>query len=591
MPRYSEDIINEVFAENDIVDVVSQYVHLKRAGKDYSGLCPFHGEKSPSFHVNREKQLFHCFGCGAGGNLVQFVMKIEGLDFVEALKLLADRAGIILPEDNGVADDIIHEKKQKIYKMNKFSARFFYKNLVKENSGREALAYFRERKISARTITAYGLGYAPNERTALTEALIKEGYKKEEIIEAGLATEREGRMSDKFRNRVMFPIIDLRGNVIGFGGRIMGQAKEINGFKIPKYLNSPETPVFNKGRNLFSLNFAKNEGSGRIILVEGYMDVISVYQAGVTNIAATLGTAITPDQAKLLLRYCSEILLCYDSDEAGEKATIRAIDVINGVGGKARIIRLKGAKDPDEYIKKNGVGAFKAALDTAIPSTEYRISKIRRQFDTDTAQGKAEFVTSAAESLLNIQNDIEVDAYIKKMSEETGIRADAIYSEYNKKKKGANMRTEREGELRRTAFTKTDPEKAEIPVRPPKAEALILNLMVKNKKYVDIVKEHFAPEDFSSAVSKKLMEIIYNMRSENKPLEPAVILSEFSGDEATAAAGVFYESEVYSDDEKALRDLIVDLKKDRLNKQIAKTTDPIKLKGLIEELKNLGRIQ
>jgi len=588
LPRYSEDIINEVFSENDIVDYVSQYVKLKRAGKDYSGLCPFHGEKTPSFHVSQDKQLFHCFGCGASGNLVQFVMRIEGLDFIEALKLLADRAGIILPEDNGVTDDIIHEKKQRMYKMNKFAARFYYNNLVKHEKGKTALEYFKNRQISPKTITAYGLGYSLDEKRNLTDALIREGFKEEEIFDAGLSIERDGKYIDKFRNRVMFPIIDLRGNVIGFGGRIMGQAKEINGFKIPKYLNSPETLVFNKGKNLFSLNYAKKDDPGKIILVEGYMDVISVYQAGITNIAATLGTAITPDQAKLLLRYCSEILLCYDSDEAGEKATIRAIEVINGVGGRARIIRLKGAKDPDEYIKKNGVSAFKRAVAEAMPSTEYRISGVKSQYNIDTPEGKIEFVSKAAEALLTIQNDVEVDAYIKKISEETGISREAIYSEYKKKKKSKNYQE--------TQFTpkpipaQTNQQKQpDGVIYPTKTEALLLNLMVKNKKYINMVKEKISEEDFSAPVSKKLLKMIFEAGENGKLPEPSVIITAFDGGDAQIAGRSFYNNEIYSDEEKSINDLIIDLKKSKINKEIKNTKDPVRLKELIAELTKLGR--
>lgn len=584
MPRYSEEIINEVFAQNDIVDYVSQYVKLKRSGKDYSGLCPFHGEKTPSFHVSREKQLYHCFGCGASGNLVQFVMRMEGLDFVEALKVMADRAGIILPEDGGVIDDVLHQKKQRIYQMNKFAARFFYNNLVKNEKGRVALAYFKDRRITPKTITSYGLGYSTDDRRMLTDALVQNGYSEEEILEAGLAVTRKDGIADKFRNRVIFPIIDLRGNVIGFGGRIMGQAKEINGFKIPKYLNSPETPVFSKGKNLFSLNFAKNDESDKIILVEGYMDVISVYQSGVRNITATLGTAITPDQAKLLLRYCSEILLCYDSDEAGEKATIRAIDVINGVGGKARIIRLKGAKDPDEYINKNGIGAFRQALKDAVPSTEYRLSKVKSQYNLDATEGKIEFITQAADTLLTLQNDVEVDAYIKKISEETGISRDAVYSEY-KKKKGSKTWTNRENPIPRPDIVRRAEPDAPPMIFPDKAESLLLNLMTKNKKYVEKVKEYLSENDFSAPVSRKLWGMILKNHEEGKIPEPAVMVSGFAGEDARVASGIFYNNEVYADDEKALRDLISDIKVNKIRKEISETADSVRLKSLFEEEK------
>ncbi len=587
MPRYSDDIINEVFAENDIVDYVSQYVKLKRSGKNYSGLCPFHGEKTPSFHISQDKQLFHCFGCGASGNLVQFVMRIEGLDFVEALKVLADRAGIVLPEDNGVVDDVIHQKKQKIYEMNRFAARFFYNNLVKTEHGKPALTYFKERGITPKTVIGYGLGFAIDDRRTLCDALKKEGFSETEMVEAGLAIEREGKVIDKFRNRVIFPIIDLRGNVIGFGGRIMGPQTEKNGYKLPKYLNSPETLVFNKGRNLFSLNFAKKDNSNKVILVEGYMDVISVYQAGVTNIAATLGTAVTPEQVKLLMKYFNEILLCYDTDEAGEKATIRAIEIINSVGGKAKVIRLKGAKDPDEYIKKNGVGAFKNAMAEAIPSTEYRISRVKSQFNIDTAEGKIEFIKEAAETLMSVQSEVEVDAYIKKMSDETGISKDAIYSEYKKRKKGNTLNSEES--LRKAAKRQMEQETAQVLTPPTKAEKMLLNLMIKEKKFIDVVFENFKPEEFSSPVTRKLLEKIKEIRTSGKIPEGNLLVNAFSGAEATMVADIFFATEVFADDRTALDDLIREIKKARITEEISKTTDSQRLKELFEELRKFGR--
>jgi len=349
MPRYSDELLNEIFSQNDIVDYVSQYVKLKKNGRDYTGLCPFHKEKSPSFHVNQDKQLFHCFGCGIGGNLVQFVMKSEGLDFLEALKLMADRAGIILPEEDSVVDDKIHQLKKKIYTINKITAKFYYDTLVKEECGKEGLDYFVKRGITSKTIIKYGLGYAPDRFDYLKQYLNSQGYKDSELLEAGVCVTKNGKTYDKFRGRVMFPIIDLRGNVIAFGGRIISN-EEKDGYKPPKYLNSSETAVFNKGKNLFSLNLAKKASESRCILCEGYMDVISVYQSGVENIVATLGTALTENQAKLLIKYTNEIILCYDSDEAGQAATKRAISIINSVEGRCRVMRLKDAKDPDCFF-------------------------------------------------------------------------------------------------------------------------------------------------------------------------------------------------------------------------------------------------
>ena len=347
--------------------------------------------------------------------------------------MLADRAGIIIPEDDGNFSDENHEKKKRILAMNKYAARFFYDCLKDKSTGEKGQQYFVKRNIPWKTVTVYGLGYAPDSRDMLLKHLTSKGFKTDEIVEAGLAVSREGKIYDKFRDRVMFPIIDVRGNVIGFGGRIMHDSKEINGYKIPKYLNSPETPVFDKGKNLFSLNLAKNAKSSEIILCEGYMDVISVYQAGIKNIVATLGTAITENQAKLMLRYANEILICYDSDEAGTKAALRAIDVISDAGGRSRVIRLKNAKDPDEYINKNGVEKFKEAVRNAVAATEFKISLIKKQYDITNTEGKILFIEDVVKVFTKLKDAVEVDAYITKVAEDTGISRDAILSKYREK--------------------------------------------------------------------------------------------------------------------------------------------------------------
>lgn len=591
MARYSESVINEVFAENDIVDYVSQYVALKKTGKDYSGLCPFHKEKSPSFHVSREKQLYHCFGCGASGNLVQFVQRTEGLDFVEALKLLADRAGIVLPEEDNRTDYELHEKKQRIYQMNQAAARFFHHMLTETPEGAPGLSYFQERRLSPKTIRSYGLGFAPDGYTALFDHMKSLGYSEEELLEAGLITKREEHVYDRFRNRVIFPIIDLRGNVIGFGGRIMGDAKDQNGFKIPKYLNSAETPVFHKGRNLFSLNLAKKVQAPQIILAEGYMDVISVYQAGVHNVVATLGTALTEDQAKLLMKYCNEILLCYDSDEAGQKATIRAIEIINSVNGKARVIRLRGAKDPDEYIKANGAEAFRHAVAQSVPSTEYRISLARTHFNLDAPEGKIGFVQEAAEVLCSLGDAVEVDAYVKQVSAETEISKEAIYSEY--KKKAAQKKRQKTPAPSRTIRPVqnlgADKPVSRIATSSELAEKKLLNLMIQKKKYMQTVFSSLTPEDFTNPIHRRLYEKIIQYDEADILPEPAMLVNDFSDDEIKSAAAVFYNLEEYENNESVLSELIINMKKDQYLKRIKEETDPRKINELFQQMANLGR--
>lgn len=579
MPRYSDELINEIFSQNDIVDYVSQYVKLKKNGHDYTGLCPFHKEKSPSFHVNGEKQLFHCFGCGAGGNLVQFVMRSEGLDFVEALKLMAERAGIMLPDDDNPADDKLYQKKKQIYSMNKAAARFYFETLTSKDEGKTGLEYFKERKILPATIRKYGLGYAPESFDYLKNYMNKIGFTDDELLEAGLCVTKNGKVYDKFRGRVMFPIIDLRGNVIAFGGRIIN-TEEKDGYRPPKYLNSAETPVFNKGKNLFSLNLAKKDSSGSCILCEGYMDVISVYQAGIINIVATLGTALTENQAKLLMKYTSEIILCYDSDDAGNAATRRGIEIINSVGGRCRVMRLKGAKDPDEYIKNNGLDLFKKAVRDALPSTEYLIAAAKSQYDIDNPDGKVMFINEAAKILSELKNAVEIDVYVKKISDETEISKDAIYAELKKIRS-----TDKKGQTfirpPKTAYTKGN---NMIDGKIIKAEKQLLGLIIESKKAYEKVKEVFSPDDYSSEVLKRLAKIVYNTYEAGEMIDPPLIINEFKEQDADFVSQIFCNLETYKDEDNTLNQLINNIKIEKISTEIEKATnenDVLKVKELL----------
>ena len=586
MPKYSDGLINEIFSQNDIVDYVSGYVKLKKNGRDYTGLCPFHKEKSPSFHVNQEKQLFHCFGCGAGGNLVQFVMKAEGLDFVEALKLMADRAGIILPEDDTPVDDKLYQKKKRILAINKTAARFYYEMLTKNEIGKAGLDYLKNRAIDAKTITKFGLGYAPDMPDALKKYMNKLGFGDDELQDAGLLVSRNGKVMDKFRARVIFPIIDLRGNVIAFGGRIIDNTEK-NGYKPPKYLNSPDTPVFNKGRNLFSLNLAKKDCQARCILCEGYMDVISVYKAGVTNITATLGTALTQEQAKLLMKYTDEILLCYDSDDAGQAATIRAIEIITSVGGKCRIMQLKGAKDPDEYINKNGAAKFREAMDNGIASTDYLINRVRKKYNLDTTDGKALYVEETSNLLSKIPNAIEADAYIKRISDETEISKDAIYAEI-RKHKSANKISTGTKKIERVSVNTLKGKNTGN----EDAEKKLLSIIIDSKASYSAVKDEFSASDYSNDILRRLAEIVYGCYERGEPIESAVITSKFEGDEASYVSEIFCNLETYSDEKNTVAQLVNKIKIQNLDekiKQAEKENDVIKLKELLDIRLRLGR--
>ncbi len=584
--RINDELITEICIQSDIVDYVSRYSTLKKAGRDYMGLCPFHNEKTPSFHVNREKQLFHCFGCGASGNLPQFVMRTENLDFIEAIKLMAEKVGIDISDDDAY-DDRTHAIRKTILAMNKSAARFFYQKLKDEKQGEEARRYFSKRKISPQTIIKFGLGYAPGTKTALVDHLKEQGYTTEQMIMASLAVERKGVVVDKFRDRVMFPIIDVRGNIIGFGGRIMHNQKEINGYKIPKYLNSSDTPLFDKGKNLFSLNLAKNAKSTELILCEGYMDVISVHQAGIINTVATLGTAITENQAKLMLRYAKEIVICYDSDEAGKKAALKAIDIINAAGGRARVIKLRDAKDPDEYIKTYGESSFKSALKNALPSTEFKISLIKSEFDTATTDGKIRFVSAVSDILVGVKDAVEVDAYIKKIAEEMDISKDAIYSEYRKKisPNSANYK-----ELKRNTGIKrsinTDNSKELVSQKLIECQKRILGLIVSSKKLYLKVKDKIKVDEYATASYRRLAKAIYDCYEINDTVpEESMLLNEFSGDEDAIReiTAVFYNMEIYDADEEALNELILSMELEKVILQINNETDPVKLNELIKK--------
>lgn len=593
MPYYPDEIVNDIFAENDIVDYVSKYVKLKKTGRDYSGLCPFHKEKSPSFHVSSEKQLFHCFGCGASGNLVQFVMRTEGLDFVEALKLLAEKAGIQLPEDNGYSNSDSQLLKKKIYEMNKLSAKFFYENLTKHSDGKIALTYFLERKISQKTIISFGLGFARDNNTALHDFLATKGYTNDEMLSAGLVVIKDDKIYDKFRNRVMFPIIDLRGNIIGFGGRIMGTVETSSGFKLPKYLNTAETPVFNKGKNLFSLNLAKKSSPVSIILVEGYMDVISVYQSGITNVVATLGTALTENQAKLLLKYCNEILICYDSDEAGQKATIRAIEIINSVGGRSKIIKLKEAKDPDEYIKAHGAQAFARAISDALPSTAFRIGLLKQKYSLDSPEGKSIFISEACRVLQSIKDAVEVDAYINQLSTLTEVSKDAIYSEYKKKvalfEKSSENYITKQTESEKSKIIDSSVLLTDASPKLINAEKKLILLIAENKKYCDLVFKEFQVDDFSNEIHKKLVNKISELYKNSKHIELSMLLNDFSDDSVNYVSNIFYNMEEYKNKDEAVFELIKTIKIEKITQKISKETDAQVIRELVSEVSALRR--
>lgn len=579
---YSDEIINEVLAANDIIDMVSGYVNLKRTGKDYVGLCPFHKEKTPSFHVSADKQLYHCFGCGVGGTVVNFVMKAENLDFVEALKLLADRAKIALPEpDTGKNAGELYQRKQRMYKLNTIAAHYFY-NCLNSEEGKEAMDYFTRRGIKRRTITTFGLGFSPDSSTSLKDYLVSQGYSKEELTLSGLCIVKNGKTIDKFRNRIMFPIIDVRGNVIGFGGRVISDAE-------PKYLNSPETVVFNKSRNLYALNFAKNAKSTTLILAEGYMDVISLHQAGITNVVATLGTAIGDDQAKLLCRYADQVAICYDSDAAGKTAASRAIDIINSVGGKARVITLLDSKDPDEFIKKHSKEAFLSLVKAAPVSTRYKLNELMCKFNLDILEEKIQFADEAAKVLAALDNPIEMDAYANELANVCGIKSESLLAEVRRIQ--SRRRRQRRVPLRQVSEGKggsviQSTINSEVSPRLVNAEKMLLNLTAVNQKAFKRIQNQLDNYIFSNDIHNKLYNIIKNAYNSDQIPNTAAITTVFNGDEASYIAGLLCTDIQYENPLSAADDLINTMFTEKIKMQIARETDPKKLKELL--LKQAG---
>jgi len=520
---FSEDFLQELMDRNDIVEYISHSVHLKKAGSTYKGLCPFHKEKTPSFSVSADKQLFYCFGCGKGGTLINYVMQMDNLDFVEAVKLLADRCGMELPEENSNSNDANTKLRQTIYKINSVSGRFFYDKLA-EPCGANAMEYVSKRALSKQTVNRFGLGYAPD-GNVLLKYLREQGFTDDEIVASGVVGRSEnGDIYDRFRNRLMFPIIDVRKNIIGFGGRVLDDSK-------PKYLNSPETVAFNKSYNLFGLNIAKNSTEDYLVLVEGYMDVIQLHQHGVNTVVATLGTALTPEQARIIKRCKPQVVISYDSDEAGQKATQRAIELLDAEGLKVKVLTMVGSKDPDEYIKANGVGAYIKLIEESQEQIEYKLRKLRKNYDITNIQQKADYVNSAAKEFVNIKSPVECELYVKKVSAETGVSEQSIFSEITRLKK-INEKDEEFKAFRKAQVQTTKP--ADMQKRRyDHAQKLIINIFSDHKSVSNYILSTLNEEDFDDQM-RELFVVVKSIRESGGEPDAGLIVSKMS-DTALAA--------------------------------------------------------
>ena len=495
-----QQFLDELRMANDITSVISSYVSLKRSSRNMVGLCPFHSEKSPSFTVFSDTQSYYCFGCGAGGDVITFIKNVENLEYIEAVKFLAQRAGLRMPEDS--INDAAARLKEKTYKINKLAAKFYYEQLISP-AGKRGLDYFASRKLDPKTIKRFGLGFAPDGWTGLVDFLRGQGFSDKDMVAAGVAavSQKNGRVYDYFRNRVMFPIIDLRGNVIAFGGRVLGDEK-------PKYLNSPDTPVFKKTKNLFALNLAKSSKERRLILAEGYMDVIALHQAGFDCTVASLGTALTSEQARMIANYADEVIVAYDSDGAGRKATQRAFTIFDELGIKVRVLSVPGAKDPDEFIKKYGAQRFKLLLDDSSSVTDYRLAEAAQKNDPSTPSGKVQYLRDAAQIISEINSPVERDVYTRKLGEELSVSHEAITEQVKgilKRKKRAEEKKDAGNLVMavNAGLERSDPERMKF-----KKEAVcednILYILYRNPDRLEYILSKLSDDSFVTATNRRI---------------------------------------------------------------------------------------
>lgn len=580
---FPDSFLQELKLRSDITEIASSYVNLKRHGRNMVGLCPFHGEKTPSFNIYTENGSFYCFGCGAGGDVITFIMKIENLDYVEAVKFLAQRAGMEMPENT--YDDSLSKLRMRIYEANREAARFFHATLLSQR-GQSGLNYLRGRALSDRTIRHFGLGFADDDWNSLCNHLKNKGFSEYEIYSANLAFKRKNGngIYDRFVNRVMFPIIDLRGNVIAFGGRIMTDEK-------PKYLNTSDTPVFKKSENLFSLNNAKSSGTRTLILCEGYMDVIALNQAGFTNAVATLGTALTNEQAVLMKRYADEVIICYDADGAGQKATARAIDILRNAGLPIKILTVPSGKDPDEFIRskgENGPAAFKLLIEKCGNDIEYRLMKLKENYNLNTTDGKVAFLNEAVKIVATIESPIERDVFASKLCAELEIDKNAFLEQISKvkrrgrweniKKETRQIQAELNGQndkINREHYKKP---------RSSSAEEALLVYLINNPDYANSISERVTPDKFSNSLIKRYYEyVLSKIKSGYEPLTS--VSSDFNSDEvsylyklisttipaaSTREAVEEYINVINEESNKLTSDKLADMSADDINDYIMK---------------------
>ncbi len=553
--RYPDELIEEIRINNDIVDVVSEYVKLEKRGKNYFGLCPFHREKTPSFSVEDVKQIFYCFGCGKGGNVFQFITLAEKIDFIEAVRLLADRAKILLPESDDEEAAARSKLKQQVSEMNLLAARY-YNDAFSSEKGKIARDYLKKRGISENTAKKFGLGYSTDQWDSLYQYLKAKGSSDEQLLKSGLILKgRQGQLYDRFRSRLMFPIFDVRGTVIGFGGRVFDDS-------MPKYMNSPETVVYNKGKHLYALNFAKNTVSERLVVVEGYMDVISLYESGINNVVASLGTALTESQGRILKKYAQEIIISYDSDTAGQAATQRGLDLLNKIGCNVKVLTVPEGKDPDDFIRERGSDSFRGLIDNSLSLVEYRIRVLRKGHDLSTTDGKIAFLSKAATVLTGVDNAVEREMYIKKLSSEYEISEEAMLSEVlrrtrrSRSSSGKNLKIANAVEAAKKSVSPVD----EVQEKILQSERFILSLLCVDNSIYPVLKEHFKVSQINGEENRRIADIIYRKLNERKDFSAAELLNVVSYEESGEFARILKEECHCDDNSKAVLGKIKDIR-------------------------------
>ena len=576
-----QSFLDELTARSDIVDVVSRYVSLKKSGSNYFGLCPFHNEKSPSFSVSQDKQIFHCFGCGVGGGVISFIMRAEGLEFYDAVSFLAKQNGMTVPENN--YDKKTSKSRERLLALMKDTARFYYSELWKpENINVQQ--YFAKRGLTRKTMNRFGLGFAPNSFFATMDAMKEKGYTQDELLACGLVAKSEkGNLYDKFRNRVMFPIFDLRGNVIAFGGRVMDDSK-------PKYLNSPETAIFHKSRNLFAIEKARKTTNDYFILAEGYMDVIALHQAGFDSAVASLGTALTEEQARLIARYTKNIIISYDADNAGQMAAQRAIDILKKSGLNVRVLRIPNAKDPDQFIKEKGSDAFRRLIEQSSDDIAYKINNIASKFDLEEDQDRISFLKEAAYTLALIDSDIEREIYTTRVANMAKISPQSMMVEVKNalQKRNQSLKKEKRREVRsvtKNAQPKDKSFKYEN-ITSARSEEGILSVIFGDNTLVSYLNGKISPDDFTSPILKAFFIHALELYNNNKNITIPAFEGHFEP-EALSLLTTITSRPVPAMREKALDDYINKIKSCKL-KQSDSTTDPLLALAKAKKEKNFG---